>query len=192
MHAPAVRKKRLPDRIRGSRGRHWDSTEQSTTWVVLSGALHEDVAVEFDVRAACAVETAQIRDVVGRAYMPYLDRMDRAPAPMLVDYTASIEAGAVWVIGQPIAAVIVLVPAGNALLVENVAVDPVRQGMGLGRTLLAFADRQAIDRGFTAIELYTNEAMTENLALYRRLGYEEVDRRTDDGYRRVYMRKRLA
>ena len=34
--------------------------------------------------------------------------------------------------------------------------------------------------------------MTENLALYLRLGYEETDRKTVDGYRRVYMRKLLS
>ena len=33
--------------------------------------------------------------------------------------------------------------------------------------------------------------MTENVALYARIGYMEVDRRTERGFPRVYMRKRL-
>jgi hypothetical protein len=33
--------------------------------------------------------------------------------------------------------------------------------------------------------------MTENLAFYPRLGYEEVDRRTDGGFERVFFVKRL-
>jgi len=34
--------------------------------------------------------------------------------------------------------------------------------------------------------------MTENRALYERLGYEEFARRTEKGFKRVYMRKILA
>ena len=34
--------------------------------------------------------------------------------------------------------------------------------------------------------------MTENLAIYARLGYRETGRRTEDGYHRVFMEKLLA
>ena len=34
--------------------------------------------------------------------------------------------------------------------------------------------------------------MTENLELYPRLGYREVDRREEDGFSRVFFRKRLG
>jgi hypothetical protein len=33
--------------------------------------------------------------------------------------------------------------------------------------------------------------MTENLAIYARLGYAEFARRTEDGYHRVFMEKHL-
>ena len=42
------------------------------------------------------------------------------------------------------------------------------------------------------MDLYTHESMTENIGLYEYLGYIETDRRTEKGYRRVYMRKNLA
>jgi hypothetical protein len=32
--------------------------------------------------------------------------------------------------------------------------------------MLQFAERLAVDRGYRYIRLYTNEAMTENIALY--------------------------
>lgn len=44
-------------------------------------------------------------------------------------------------------------------------------------------------RGLNRLSLYTNEVMTENLAIYSRLGYREVDRREAEGYRRVFMEK---
>lgn len=43
--------------------------------------------------------------------------------------------------------------------------------------------------GLSQIRLYTNEAMTENLAYYPRHGYRETHRGIEDGYRRVYFTK---
>ena len=45
--------------------------------------------------------------------------------------------------------------------------------------------------GYGHLDLYTHERMTENIAMYERIGYVEVDRRTERGFPRVYMRKRL-
>ena len=61
-----------------------------------------------------------------------------------------------------------------------------------GRRDLVFAERRAREAGLAALDLYTNEAMRENLALYSRLGFVEVGRRDDAGYRRVFLRKTLA
>ena len=42
------------------------------------------------------------------------------------------------------------------------------------------------------LRLYTHELMVENIALYQRLGYREVERRQEDGFRRVFMRKPIV
>ena len=54
-----------------------------------------------------------------------------------------------------------------------------------------FAEPVAHARGFDRIALYTNEAMTENPLIYGHLGFHVVDRRTENGYRRIYMEKDL-
>ena len=41
------------------------------------------------------------------------------------------------------------------------------------------------------LRLYTNQLMTENLALYPALGYTETGRRAEDGFARVYFSKRI-
>ena len=46
------------------------------------------------------------------------------------------------------------------------------------------------DRAVTVAE--SDEKMTENQALYARIGYAEYERRAGDGFSRVFMRKRLA
>ena len=146
----------------------------------------------MDPRPATAADLPAIREVVGAAYARYLSRMDRPPAPMLADYGAAVDAGRLWVTGRPVAGLIELTEAGDALHVGNVAVRPGSQGTGLGRLLMDFAERRAILLGLTRLSLYTNEVMTENLAIYTHLGYREVDRHAEDGYRRVYMEKLLT
>jgi ribosomal protein S18 acetylase RimI-like enzyme len=146
----------------------------------------------MDPRPATAADLPAIREVVTSAYAKYLSRMDQPPAPMLADYGAAVAAGQLWVTGLPVAGLIELTEAGDALHVGNVAVHPAAQGTGLGRQLMDFAERRAILLGLTRLSLYTNEVMTENQAIYTHLGYREVDRHTEDGYRRVYMEKLLT
>jgi N-acetylglutamate synthase-like GNAT family acetyltransferase len=62
---------------------------------------------------------------------------------------------------------------------------------GLGTTLMRFAEQQARQRHLPRLTLYTHEVMTENQAIYAHLGYREIERRSEDGYRRIYMEKIL-
>ena len=147
--------------------------------------MHIRRAVPGDVRAVSAVVQA--------AYAPYVPRIGREPAPMTADYESLVTAGEVWV-GETdgrVVGVLVIRASGDALELENVAVDPVEQGLGHGRALVSFAESRARECGLAAVELYTNEAMAENIELYPRLGYIETGRRVEDGYRRVYFRKAL-
>ncbi|MDQ5809950.1 MAG: GNAT family N-acetyltransferase [Actinomycetota bacterium] len=91
-----------------------------------------------------------------------------------------------------IVGVIVLTVDDEGFLVDNVAVDPSYRGKGLGRALLEFAEAEARQAGFDSIYLYTHEKMTENLALYSRIGYVEYDRRSQGEFSLVYMRKHLG
>jgi hypothetical protein len=58
--------------------------------------------------------------------------------------------------------------------------------------LLEFGEREAVRRGFDSIYLCTNAKMRENPAFYPRIGYVQYDRKLDDGYDRVFYRKRLC
>ncbi len=91
-----------------------------------------------------------------------------------------------------IAAIIVLLPRPDHLLLDNIAVRPDRQGQGLGRRLIAFAESEARRLGYAELRLYTHETMTENIALYTRLGFRETGRALEAGYDRVFMTKPLG
>jgi ribosomal protein S18 acetylase RimI-like enzyme len=144
------------------------------------------------LRRATADDLPAIRSVIDAAYARYLTRMDKPPAPMFRDYGPSVEAGTTWVTGSPITAVLTLDPRDDHLYVENIAVDPGAQGRGLGRALMEFAEQEAARRSLNRMALVTHEAMTENQAIYARLGYVEIERRAEDGYRRIYMEKSLT
>ena len=146
------------------------------------------------IRQATIQDAEAVRECVREAYAKYVGRIGREPAPMLVDYEAAILAGEAWVLvdGDETTGVLVMRPENGNLFVETVAVRPGRQGSGLGRKLMAFAERVATGRGLHEIRLYTNEKMVENLPFYRSLGFEETGRGLDEGYRRVFMKKRLG
>jgi ribosomal protein S18 acetylase RimI-like enzyme len=126
------------------------------------------------IRAAIAADVPAIAQIVDHAYRHYIARMGKPPGPMLEDYAARVSEGVVWVLeeGAVIAAIIVLLPAVNYLLLDNIAVSPNRQGVGLGRRLLAFAETEALRRGYREIRLYTHQTMVENQRLYAELDPE--------------------
>ena len=145
------------------------------------------------IRAATAADVPAIANIVDHAYRHYIARIGKPPGPMLDDYAARVVEGVVWVIeeGAAIAGTVVLLPTTDYLLLDNIAVSPARQGLGLGRRLLAFAEAEAVRRGYQEIRLYTHQTMVENQRLYASIGYEETGRGTEAGYDRVFMRKQL-
>ena len=146
------------------------------------------------MRTATAADVAAIEAIVQAAYSPYIERIGREPGPMLEDYRQLVQAAGVHVLENAgsVQGFIILLDDGDALLLDNLAVAPDAQGLGYGRMLMDFAERQALDAGFAAIRLYTNEALTENITLYTRRGYVETHRAEEHGLRRVYMTKQLA
>jgi ribosomal protein S18 acetylase RimI-like enzyme len=148
-------------------------------------------AIELPIRQAKLDDIPSMQRIVAAAYDTYLSRMDKPPAPMSRDLTPAVQIHQAWVVGDPIVGLGILVPLENALQIENVAVDPTAQGRGVGRQLLTFAEQHARALGKEKLQLYTNEKMVENVAIYTRLGYLETDRRTEDGYSRIFMEKAL-
>lgn len=149
----------------------------------------------FRIRAATPADVALIEHIVREAYSPYIARNGATPGPMLDDYPARVAQGVVHVLESDagIDGLIVLIPEpdDDCMLLDNIAVSPTAQGKGHGRTLLQWAEDAARRAGFSRIRLYTQEAMTENIAIYTRRGYGETHRATEIGLNRVFMQKPL-
>lgn len=148
---------------------------------------------EASIGPATAEDVAAVTACVCAAYHRYIPRIGKQPGPMLEDYAKVIHEHPVYVAERDrrIVGVLVLAHTDEGLLIDNVAVDPVSQGTGMGRLLLGFAEAEARRRELDSIYLSTNEKMTENQALYSRIGYVAFDHRVVNGYPRVFMRKEL-
>jgi ribosomal protein S18 acetylase RimI-like enzyme len=146
------------------------------------------------IRRATVADRAAVEAIAHAAYSLYVERIGKEPGPMLDDYARRIDDGTVSVLEMAagvLAGLIVLLPGSDHLLLDNVAVRPERQGEGIGRRLIAFAESEARRLGYRELRLYTHVMMVENIALYRRLGFAETGRGRQAGYDRVFMTKRL-
>jgi GNAT superfamily N-acetyltransferase len=164
--------------------------------VILTGMpfLREKLAMHPEPRRAIAADRHAIEEIVRQAYSPYISRIGQPPGPMLDDYGMLIDQGRVYVVDHEgrVGGLIVLVPEQDAMLLANVAVAPAVRGTGVGRGLLEYAERMARASGFRQLRLYTHETMTENIALYTRIGYSETHRARENGLNRVFMVKPLV
>ena len=150
--------------------------------------------IEYSFRPATGADVSEVAALVNAAYGHYVERIGMLPRPMTDDYTEVIADQRVTVAESQgtIVGVIVLTVDDEGFLIDNVAVGTSHRGEGLGRALLEFAEAEARLMGFDSIHLYTHEKMTENLAIYSRIGYVEYDRRSQGEFSLVYMRKHLG
>jgi ribosomal protein S18 acetylase RimI-like enzyme len=149
--------------------------------------------IDNTIRRARQDDVASIAALVHDAYAPYIPRIGREPAPMLDDYSQVVAQSEAFVLvdaGQ-VVGVLVMVVEGDELLLENIAVAPGFKGKGGGKRLLAFCEEFASSHGCEAVRLYTHERMVENIEIYRKSGYQETHRATENGFARVFMRKVL-
>ena len=146
------------------------------------------------IRRAVLNDVPEITACIKDAYTPYIQRIGKAPAPMLEDYVEVVTQKNIWVLeglGSELLGVLVLVPETEYLLIENIAIKSRYQGRGFGGKLMDFAESEALKLGYKVMRLYTNVKMVENQVIYEHLGWKNIGLVSEEGYDRVYMEKRI-
>jgi GNAT superfamily N-acetyltransferase len=92
-------------------------------------------------RSARETDVDAVRVLAAAAYEPYTERIGRPPAPVGADYVDLIARGTTWVAEHDgrIVGFVVLIRRPDHLLLDNVAVAPDAQGLGIGAQLSAEA-----------------------------------------------------
>lgn len=146
------------------------------------------------LRRANAADAPTIAALTDEAYGKYVPLLGRPPQPMTADYAQMAKEHAIWLLtldGRDIG-VLVLINETACALIYSVAVATAFQRQGWGKQLLAHAEREAVSAGYDCLRLYTNALMQDNVAFYKRAGYEESGREAYLGSILVHMRKPLA
>lgn len=146
------------------------------------------------LRRAGSVDAVAVRELSRSAYAKWVPLIGREPLPMTANYELAVSEHLIDLLEEQgeLLALIEMIPKGDHLLIENIAVRPDQQGKGLGERLLAHADRVARELGFIEIQLYTNAAFASNVAFYAKRGFEEYRRGSIViGSTTVFMRKHL-
>jgi GNAT superfamily N-acetyltransferase len=152
-----------------------------------------DHADGYSIRSAGGSDAQEVAELVDAAYRAYVERIGTLPGPMTDDYAQVIRDHRVTVVesDQHIVGLIVHRIIDKGFFIDNVAVHPVHRGKGVGHALLEFAEDEARRLGFDSICLYTHEKMSENLAMYSKLGYVEYAPPSGAEPFLIHMRKHL-
>ena len=100
------------------------------------------------------------------------------------DLRAEAALGRLWAILPGPAACMILTPKPGTLYLGKLAVAKTQRGCGLARVMLEQAIVQARALGFPSITLQTRIELTGNQALFRHLGFAEIERTAHPGYDR--------
>ena len=133
--------------------------------------------VEIHLSRATPSDAPAVRQLVRAAYAKWVPLMGREPMPMLADYDVAVrehEVDLAYVEGA-LVALIELIVTPDHLFIENLAVAPGQQGRGLGRALIAHAERRAQQLGLPKLCLLTGQVMQSNVRFYQSLGFQ-IDR----------------
>jgi GNAT superfamily N-acetyltransferase len=134
-------------------------------------------------RNALPAEREQADRVLRAAFTPYMHRLGREIPPGYYEWLpASIARGDVFVAEEAgrIVGVAATERRESGLYLDRLAVDPAKQGSGLGSFLLVRLEEVARARGDRAMSLMTAEMMEHLLRLYGRHGFEIVHRGPPD------------
>lgn len=115
------------------------------------------------------------------------------PIPLAADYAQILDEMEVWLAGareNPDGALILQFRPED-MLIWSVSTHPRARGTGVGRGLLALAEKRARDEKRAIVRLYTASVYLTNLDWYARHGFVEESRETLADHTKVNMIKKL-
>ena len=125
------------------------------------------------LRRAGPGDVAAVEQMQARAYHRNRVLIGATPVPLQWNYADELARCEGWLVDgtDGLAAVLMLTPRATDFYIDNIAVSPRDQGLGLGNILLDFALERARHHGLTTIRLTTNARLVRNIDWYQRKGF---------------------
>ena len=141
------------------------------------------------VAAAAPQDLAAAAAVIHRAFSTLVGRID-PPSAALTETPDSLAArfgrgGAVFVArldGNIVGAVCADPRPDGSIYLDRLAVDPEMAGHGIARALVAAVEDFARREGHDRVTLGVRLLLTDNIAMFRHLGYLETGRKAHPGF----------
>lgn len=127
--------------------------------------------------------------VIHRAFATLAGRID-PPSAALTETTKSLAArfdrgGTVFVArldGKIVGAVCADPKPDGSIYLDRLSVDPAFVGRGIARALVTAVEDFARETGYDRVTLGVRLLLTDNIALFRHLGYTETSRKAHPGF----------
>ena len=129
----------------------------------------------------------EVLDLIRRAFTEMEGRIDPPSSMHSLDEGKLRDlalVGEVWGAGQPVRACMILTPRADHLYLGKLAVDARYRGQGLARRLCELAEDRARALGLGWVKLEVRVELTENHALFERMGFKKVAENAHAGYAR--------
>jgi ribosomal protein S18 acetylase RimI-like enzyme len=147
-------------------------------------------------RNAMSSERDEVERVLRAAFTPYVHALGRElSAAGYARLPTKLERGDIYVALETdrVVGVVRTERCDDGLFIDQIGVDPMQQGAGVGSWLLGRIEEVARLSGARGMSLYTAEMMDHLVRLYRRHGFEIVRRGPPDhgldAHTRVHMVK---
>jgi RimJ/RimL family protein N-acetyltransferase len=129
------------------------------------------------LRRATPADRPAVEALQRDAYAKNAAVLGVTPIPLCADYGVIMHECEVWLAEDDEGATGALIvnPQADHLELWSLSVAPRAQGKGLGRRLLAAAEKRAKDLGYRTVRLLTGDKLVDNVAWYKRNGYS-IDR----------------
>ena len=134
---------------------------------------------DWQIREAKPEDANALTGCMKSAYATYQEKMGKGRLPpMDVDYLSEINNYPTWIVesnGNVLGGLIMSFE-NNEASIANIAVNPKHQGRGIGGAMMRFAESIAREKHFSELHLATHVLLSENISLYKYLGWQETGR----------------
>lgn len=148
----------------------------------------------MEIRRATIEDLADIFTCNINAFKNYITLINRAPAPMMVDFSAELKNNDLFVAcenNEILGFALIQDTEDDFMWLDVLAVNPQHQGKGVGRNLLNFTEQFILKHGKSECRLNTNVKFERTLGIYLQYGFEIYETPVVHGYERHYLKKKL-